>query len=95
VPNTTNISFRGVEAGRLIVKMDELGFALSGASACASGKNQPSDVLMSGMGLTQEEAIGAIRFSLGRQSSEEHVTKLLEVLPAVVKELRLSSSRRS
>jgi cysteine desulfurase len=95
VPNMTNISFNGVEAGRLVVKMDELGFALSGASACASTKSQPSDVLMTGMGLTHEEALGALRFSLGRYSSGEHVDKLLELLPGVVAELRLSSSRRS
>jgi cysteine desulfurase len=95
VPNTTNISFRGIESGRLIVKMDEMGFALSGASACASGKNQPSDVLMKGMGLTREEAIGAIRFSLGRGTTEEQISRLLEALPPVVEELRASSSRRS
>lgn len=93
VPNTTNISFRGIESGRLIVKMDEIGFALSGASACASGKNQPSSVLMQGMGLTREEAIGAIRFSLGRDTTKEHVTKLLETLPGAVEQLRHSSSR--
>lgn len=95
VPNTTNISFRGIESGRLIVKMDELGFALSGASACTSGKNQPSDVLMKGMGLTREEAIGAIRFSLGRNTTQDQVLRLLDALPAVVEELRLSSSKRS
>lgn len=95
VPNTTNISFRGIESGNLIVKMDELGFALSGASACASGKGQPSDVLMRGMGLTREEAIGAIRFSLGHATTEEHITRLLEILPGVVERLRLSSSRSS
>jgi len=93
VPNTTNISFRGVDAGRLLLKLDERGFAISGASACASGKNEPSTVLMEGMGLTQEEAMGAMRFSLGRYSQEAHITKLLKVLPNIVRDLRLSSAR--
>jgi cysteine desulfurase len=88
VPNTTNISFRGVEAGMLLRKLDEYGFAVSGASACASGANEPSTVLMNGMGLSREEAIGAVRLSLGRFSEESHVTKLLEVLPGVVRDLR-------
>jgi len=93
VPNTTNISFRGVEAGQLVVKLDEHGFAVSGASACASGKNEPSAVLMKGMGLTREEALGALRFSLGRSSTQRDVDGLLDVLPSTVAELRLSSSR--
>jgi cysteine desulfurase len=92
VPNTTNISFRGIEAGRLIRRMDEHGFAISGASACASRKGAPSAALMNGMGLTQEEATGVIRLSLGMHSSESHVTGFLDVLPEIVRELRVSSS---
>lgn len=89
VPNTTNISFRGIEAGQLLAKLDEVGFAVSGASACASGKDKPSDVLMKGMGLSREEAMGAVRFSLGRYSEEAHITGILEVLPGIVQSLRM------
>jgi cysteine desulfurase len=94
VPNTTNISFRSIEAGALLRRLDERGFAVSGASACASGKGEPSTVLMKGMGLSREEAIGAVRFSLGRESEETHITKLLEILPGIIQDLRLASSRR-
>jgi cysteine desulfurase len=95
VPNTTNISFRDVESSQLIRKLDECGFAISGASACASSKAEPSSVLMNGMGLSREEAMGAVRLSLGRHSEPEHITGFLDVLPGVVEELRGASSRRS
>jgi cysteine desulfurase len=93
VPNTSNIAFRDIEAPRLVQKLDEAGFAASGASACASGKAEPSAVLMKGMGLTRDEAAGAIRFSLGRLNTEADVDQLLAVLPGIVSELRTSSSR--
>lgn len=92
VPNTTNISFRGVESGRIISGLDERGFCVSGASACHSAKAEPSRVLMSGMGLTLEEAIGAVRLSLGRFSEEAHVDGLLAVLPDVIQRLRAASA---
>ena len=93
VPNTANIAFRDVEAPRLVGRLDEAGIAVSGASACASGKTEPSTVLMQGMGLTREEATGAIRFSLGRHSTRADVDRLLEVLPGLVGELRAASTR--
>jgi cysteine desulfurase len=94
VANTTNISFRGVESGDLVRKMDEHGLAISGASACASSRHEPSTVLVRGMGLSREEAAGAIRLSLGRHSEESHIKKFLEVIPGVVEELRMAVSRR-
>jgi cysteine desulfurase len=90
VPNTTNISFRGIEASQLIRRMDEHGFAISGASACASGKGVPSAAMMGGMGLTEEEAMGVVRLSLGMHSRESHVTRFLDILPGIVRELRVT-----
>jgi len=90
VPNTTNITFSGLQSGELIRKLDECGFAISGASACASGKDKPSSVLMKGMGLTHEEAVGAVRLSLGKYSDPTHVTKFLEVLPGIVQDIRVA-----
>ena len=49
---------------------------------------------MKGMGLTREEAVGAVRISLGRFSQDVHVDGLLQVLPGVVKDLRMVSSGR-
>lgn len=92
VPNTTNISFRGIASGRLIQVLDESGIAVSGASACASANSEPSAVLMQGMGLTRDEAIGAVRFSLGRHSEASHVERVLEILPGVAEELRRGAS---
>ncbi len=92
VPNTTNISFRGIEASRLIQRLDESGIAVSGASACASATADPSPVLMKGMGLSREQAIGVARFSLGRHSEESHVERVLEILPGIVADLRRGAS---
>ena len=94
VPNTSNIMFEGIEAGALIKRLDEDGIAVSGASACSSGKGEPSVVLMMGMGLSRDEAAGAIRFSLGRYTKESDITQLFETLPDHVKSLRMASSRR-
>ena len=93
VPNTTNIAFRGIGAGELIRRLDESGFAISGASACASSKAEPSAVLMKGMGLTREEAIGAVRISLGKHSQESHIDQFLDLLPGIVEQLRVAQSR--
>jgi cysteine desulfurase len=92
VPNTTNISFPGIEAPRLIQQLDESGIAVSGASACVSDIVEPSQVLMRGMGLSREQAIGAVRFSLGRHSEESHVERVLEVLPGIAANLRHGAS---
>jgi len=88
VPNTSNISFHGLDSSQLVRKLDEAGFAVSGGSACKAAIEGPSTVLTMGMGMSADEATGAIRFSLGQGSEAEHVAQLLEVLPGIVEELR-------
>jgi cysteine desulfurase len=87
LPNTSNVTFHGAEGEAILIGLDERGISVSSASACAAGRSDPSHVLTA-MGLSVEEASNTIRFSLGRYSREEHVTKLLEVLPPVVERLR-------
>jgi len=88
LPNTSNITFSGVEAEAILIIIDEHGVQASSASACAAGHTDPSHVLRA-MGLSREEAEGTMRFSLGKYSKKEHVDKLLSVLPGAVERLRM------
>lgn len=87
VPNTTNISFDGVEAESLLIALDLDGFAVSTGSACSSGTLEPSHVLRA-MGLPSHRTQNSIRFSLGAGNDEAQVDALLAKLPATVEKLR-------
>ncbi len=88
VPNTTNISFDGVEAESLLIALDLEGFAVSTGSACSSGTLEPSHVLRA-MGLPAHRTQNSIRFSLGAGNTEAQVDALLAKVPSVVDKLRL------
>ena len=87
VPNTTNISFEGVEAESLLIALDLEGFAVSTGSACSSGTLEPSHVLRA-MNLPSHRTQNSIRFSLGAGNTEAQVDALLAKLPTVVGKLR-------
>jgi cysteine desulfurase len=87
VPNTTNISFEGVEAESLLIALDLEGIAVSTGSACSSGTLEPSHVLKA-MNLPAGRAQNAIRFSLGRGTTDEEIDRLLDLLPPIVEKLR-------
>ena len=87
VPNTTNISFDGVEAESLLIALDLEGFAVSTGSACSSGTLEPSHVLRA-MGLPMHRTQNSIRFSLGAGNTEAEVDALIAKIPGVVEKLR-------
>jgi cysteine desulfurase len=87
VPNTSNISFDGIEAESLLIALDLEGFAVSTGSACSSGTLEPSHVLRA-MNLPSHRTQNSIRFSLGAGNTEEQVDSLLAKLPGVVTKLR-------
>ncbi len=82
-----SFAFRGVEGASVVVALDLEGIAASSGAACSEGEPEPSAVLTA-MGLAAEWGIGAVRFSLGRGSSEADVDALLAVLPGIVARLR-------
>lgn len=90
LPNNVNVSIRYVEGESLLLSLDMLGIAASSGSACTSGSLDPSHVLLA-MGLTHEIAHGSLRFTFGRQNTEEEVDYLLEQLPKIVERLRMMS----
>ena len=72
MPNTTNISFEGVEAESLLIALDLEGIAVSTGSACSSGTLEPSHVLRA-MGFPTHRTQNSIRLSLGAGNTDEQV----------------------
>ena len=64
--------FPGAESESLLVLLDEAGVCASAGSACASGAMEPSPVLLA-MGATKEEAISALRLSLGPGTTRDDI----------------------
>jgi cysteine desulfurase len=86
-PNTTNITFPGIEGEALVIALDLKGLACSTGAACSSGAVEPSHVLTA-IGLPAEDARASLRFSLGRHTTAADIDFALEVIPAAVAQLR-------
>jgi cysteine desulfurase len=86
-PNTTNITFPGIEGEALVIALDLKGLACSTGAACSSGAVEPSHVL-TGIGLPAEDARASLRFSLGRHTTPADIDFALQVIPAAVTHLR-------
>ena len=87
LPNTSNLSFEGVEAEGILLLLDEQGICASSGSACTSGSLDPSHVLVA-MGCSPARARGSVRFSLGIYNTEIEVDFLLKQLPGIISKLR-------
>jgi cysteine desulfurase len=87
VPNTTSISFDGVEAETLLVALDLEGIAVSTGAACSSGTLEPSHVLRA-MRLPRGRAHNSLRFSLGPATTAAEIDLVLSRLPPLVQRLR-------
>jgi cysteine desulfurase len=92
VPNTTNIHFDHIEGESLVIALDLKGLAVSTGAACSSGAIEPSHVLLA-MGLKPERARASIRFSLGKQTTEDDIDFALSLVPEAVSRLRSISPR--
>ena len=71
-PGHLHMVFPGVESESLLVLLDEAGVCASAGSACASGAMEPSPVLLA-MGVPKEEALSALRLSLGPSTSDDDI----------------------
>ena len=87
LPHLSNISFRFIEGEGLLISLDLQSIAVSTGSACSSGTLEPSPVIRA-LGHSDELARGSIRFSFGKDNTDEDVNYVLEVLPRVVEKLR-------
>lgn len=85
LPNTLNVSFPGVVSHELLGACPEI--AASTGSACHAGKHEPSAILLA-MGRSPQVALGAVRLSLGRSSSEKAVALAAKALTAAWRKLK-------
>jgi cysteine desulfurase len=86
LPNTSNVSFEGLDGPTILAKLDQAGVCVSTGSACNAESRETSGVLRA-MKVPYEVARGAIRFSLGRYNTEEDVDHALEALANVINDL--------
>jgi cysteine desulfurase len=86
-PNTSNITFSGIEGDALVIALDLKGVACSTGAACSSGAVEPSHVLTA-IGLPSADARASIRFSLGRHTTAEEIDAVVETVPGAVAHLR-------
>lgn len=90
LPNTLNVGVAFVEGEALLVNLDLEGIAIATGSACSSGSLKPSHVQLA-IGRSHEQAHGSLRFSLGRETTEEEIDITIEALERVVQKLRVMS----
>jgi cysteine desulfurase len=90
LPNNVNIGFEWVDGEAILMHLDFEGIAASTGSACSSASLEPSHVLQA-MGVPPDVAHGSIRMTLGKDSTEAEVDRVIEVLPRVVERLRAIS----
>lgn len=90
LPNNANISFLGVESQSLVLALSRNGLCASSGSACTSGSLEGSYVLRA-MGLSEERARSAVRFSLPYRIAPSELKQAVEIVVSTVSELRALS----
>ena len=82
-PHMTNLCFPGIPGEKILLGLAREGIYASMGSACSTGALDPSHVLLS-MGLTREEALSSLRFSLGRRTRPEEIDRTLHALGRIL-----------
>jgi cysteine desulfurase len=93
LPNTSSVSFSGVESEAALILLDKHRICCSAGSACHAGSLEPSHVLRA-MKLSDERTRGSLRFSFGRFNTEADVDQALEIVPKVIAKLHAASPAR-
>lgn len=92
LPGHLNITFKNVESEALLFNLDMKGISVSTGAACNSGSMEGSHVLAA-LGLSQEAIRSSIRFTLGRENTEEDINYAVKELKIIINKLRLIMGR--
>lgn len=87
LPNNMSCAFRNVEGESVLLALDMAEIAASSGSACTTGAIEPSHVLTA-MGVDADLAHAALRLTVGKGNTDEHIDRVLETLPPIVAKLR-------
>ena len=87
LPNNCNICFKRIDGEALLLRLDLAGIAASGGSACTAGSQKISHVLKA-IGLTDEEAKGSLRMTVGAENTEEEIDESIRIIREIVTDLR-------
>jgi cysteine desulfurase len=88
LPNHASFCFSGIFGETILLSLEERGILCSSGSACAAGSTEPSHVLTA-LGYDEELARTAVRFTLGKTTTEAEIDYVLQVLPEVVESFAL------
>ncbi len=90
LPNNVNVSIDFVEGESMCLNLDLSGICTSTGSACSSSSLEPSHVLLA-LGLSHERAHSSLRLTLGKWSTEDEISRVVEILSKTVAKLRAMS----
>ena len=79
LPGNINVSFPNQDGQQLLLGLDEYGICASAGSACSTGSSKPSHVLTS-IGLSKEETMGTLRFTLGKENTRQEIDYTVKIL---------------
>ena len=91
LPNTSSLSFQGIESSAALLLLDREGICCSAGSACRTGSQEASHVLRA-MNPSEDGARRSLRFSLGRFTTDAQIERAIEVVPKVIEKLRQSAA---
>src|SRR5438067_8547913 len=92
IPNTSSLSFEGIESSNALLLLDRHGICCSAGSACRTGSHEPSHVLRA-MNPNGDGARRSLRFSFGRFNTEAEIDRAIEIVPKVIEKLRATTVR--
>jgi cysteine desulfurase len=91
LPNTSSLSFEGIESASALLLLDRQGICCSAGSACRTGSQEASHVLRA-MNPSTDGARRSLRFSFGRFNTDAQIDRAIEVVPKVIEKLRQSAA---
>jgi cysteine desulfurase len=87
LPNNASFVFHNIDGNELLMRLDLEGVAASSGSACKTGNPEPSEVITA-LGFDRSWALGSLRLTVGRGTTEAEVERAVEVVKRVVGQMR-------